>query len=117
MDIALSLFKALANRIEDLLVGRLINPGSERSTKRWADEHSGIFLLCGNPGAQSLNAWYRAVDALYACKLATMGMEIPVTGIPSNPFLLLITDFPYWNEIRLLFGELGLSSKLNTLNA
>ena len=60
--------KTLLPIAEALVVGRLINPGSERSTKRWADEHSGIFELCGNPGVQSLNAWYRAADALYACK-------------------------------------------------
>ena len=54
--------------LEALVLGRLIEPGSERATKRWAEEHSALYEMSGAPLRGSLQSWYRGTDVLYACK-------------------------------------------------
>ena len=54
--------------LEALVVGRLIEPGSERWTKRWADELSSLYELAGTPLRHSLQSYYRGTDVLYRCK-------------------------------------------------
>lgn len=54
--------------LEALVVGRLIEPGSERWTKRWAEELSALYELCGEPVSHSLQSYYRGTDRLYECK-------------------------------------------------
>ena len=56
--------------LEALVVGRLIDAGSERWTKRWAEELSGLYELSGRPQRDSLQSWYRGTDRLYGCKEA-----------------------------------------------
>ncbi len=54
--------------LEALVVGRLIEAGSERWTKRWAEELSALYELTGKPLWDSLQSWYRGTDRLYGCK-------------------------------------------------
>jgi transposase len=54
--------------LESLVVGRLIDAGSERWTKRWAEELSALHELTGKPLWDSLQSWYRGTDRLYGCK-------------------------------------------------
>jgi transposase len=56
--------------LEALVVGRAVSPGSERHTKFWADNQSGIYELIGSPLRDSLNSYYRGGDVLYQCKEA-----------------------------------------------
>ncbi|HEC61258.1 MAG TPA: IS1634 family transposase, partial [bacterium] len=51
-----------------LVIGRLIDPGSERYTKEWADKRSALYELTGVPLRSSLNSYYRAEDTLYELK-------------------------------------------------
>jgi transposase len=51
-----------------LVIGRLIDPGSERYTKEWVERRSALFEITGNPLRPSLNSYYRAGDRLYAVK-------------------------------------------------
>ena len=58
--------------IEALVIGRLINPGSESYTDEWADKRSALYELTGAPLRSSLraqlraqlNSYYRAGDTL-----------------------------------------------------
>lgn len=54
--------------IEAIILGRLISPGSERHTKKWADERSAIYELAKHPLKHSLSSFYRAANNLYSCK-------------------------------------------------
>lgn len=54
--------------LEALVVGRLVSPGSERHTWKWAQDRSAIFELTGNPLRPSLNSLYRAGDRLFELK-------------------------------------------------
>ena len=56
--------------LEALVVGRLIEAGSERWTKRWAEELSALYELTGRPLWHSLQSYYRGTDGLYGCKEA-----------------------------------------------
>jgi len=56
--------------LEALVVGRLIDAGSERWTKRWAEESSAIYELSGAPLRGSLQSYYRGSDHLYEAKEA-----------------------------------------------
>ena len=56
--------------LEALVVGRLIDAGSERWTKRWAEELSALLELTGKPLWDSLQSYYRGTDRLYGCKEA-----------------------------------------------
>ncbi len=51
-----------------LVIGRMIEPGSERSTKNWSEKRSALYELTGNPLRNSLNSYYRAGDKLYDLK-------------------------------------------------
>jgi transposase len=55
---------------ETLVIGRLVDPGSERHTHSWAENRSAVYELTGNPPNRSLNAFYRTADALFKCKEA-----------------------------------------------
>ena len=56
--------------LEALVVGRLIEPGSERRTKRWVEELSALYEMTGTPLRHSLQSYYRGTDSLYGCKEA-----------------------------------------------
>ena len=56
--------------LEALVVGRLIEAGSERWTKRWAEELSALYEMAGTPLWHSLQSYYRGTDVLYGCKEA-----------------------------------------------
>jgi len=56
--------------LEALIVGRLIDPGSERYTKEWAEKRSALFELTGFPLRSSLNSYYRAGDTIFSLKKA-----------------------------------------------
>jgi len=51
-----------------LVIGRLIDPGSERYTKEWVEKRSALFELTGNPLRPSLNSYYRAGEKLFSVK-------------------------------------------------
>jgi len=50
--------------LEALVVGRLIEPASERWTHRWAEQRSALFELAGYPKHRSLQSYYRGSDVL-----------------------------------------------------
>lgn len=51
-----------------LVIGRIIEPGSERSTKNWSETRSALYEITGSPLRNSLNSYYRAGDTLYDLK-------------------------------------------------
>lgn len=53
---------------EALVIGRLVSPGSELHTWRWAQQQSAIFELTERPLRPSLNSMYRAGDRLFKLK-------------------------------------------------
>jgi transposase len=54
--------------IETLVIGRLIDPASERQTWDWANYRSAIYELVGTPLKGSLNSFYRATDTIFQHK-------------------------------------------------
>lgn len=54
--------------IETLVVGRLVEPGSERNTWFWAENLSAIFELTGKSERFSLSSFYRAADVVLKAK-------------------------------------------------
>ncbi len=56
--------------LETLVIGRLISPGSELWTRKWAEELSAIYELTGMPAHHCLQSYYRGTDRLYECKEA-----------------------------------------------
>jgi len=58
----------VAPLMEALVVGRLVDPGSERYTKEWAEKRSALYELTGAPLRNSPNSYYRAGDTLYGLK-------------------------------------------------
>jgi len=56
--------------IKAIVIARLIDPGSERYTKWWAENLSAVFELIGQPVHRSLNSYYRAGDTLFRFKQA-----------------------------------------------
>ena len=54
--------------IEALVVGRLVEPNSERWTMEWAEKRSALYELTGMPLRKSLNSYYRAGDKIYSLK-------------------------------------------------
>lgn len=71
--------------IESVILGRLIEPGSELHTKQWAENRSALFELCGSPLRHSLNSYYRASDRLYELK---ENLEAYLTKTEKNIFSL-----------------------------
>jgi transposase len=56
--------------LEALVIGRLIAPGSELWTRKWAEELSSLYELTGMPSHHSLQSYYRGTDKLYECREA-----------------------------------------------
>ena len=54
--------------LEALVLGRLIDPGSERYTKEWAENRSSLFEITGSPLRPSLSSYYRGGDYLLGVK-------------------------------------------------
>lgn len=54
--------------LESLVVGRLVDPGSERYTKEWVENRSSLFEITGSPHRSSLNSYYRGGDSLFGVK-------------------------------------------------
>jgi transposase len=54
--------------LESLVIGRLVDPGSERYTRDWAENRSSLFEIAGSPYQPSLNSYYRAGDSLFNVK-------------------------------------------------
>lgn len=54
--------------IESLIIGRLIEPGSELSTKEWFEKRSGMMDLLNQEKTPSLMSYYRAGDTLFSHK-------------------------------------------------
>ena len=54
--------------LEALVIGRLVDPGSERYTREWAEHRSSLFEITGLPYRSSLNSYYRGGDALFGVK-------------------------------------------------
>jgi len=62
------LSKDIVSLAETLVIGRLVDPGSERHTHSWAGNRSSVYELTGKPSNRSLNTFYRTTDALFKCK-------------------------------------------------
>jgi len=71
--------------IEALVIGRLIDPGSELYTKEWVEGRSALYELTGNPLRRSLNSYYRAGDRVYGIK---EGLEEHIAGVERDLFSL-----------------------------
>ncbi|NIA11163.1 MAG: IS1634 family transposase [Nitrospiraceae bacterium] len=71
--------------IEALVIGRMIDPGSERYTKEWVENRSSLYELTGAPIRSSLNSYYRASDRLYSVKDK---MEEHLSGVEKELFSL-----------------------------
>jgi len=56
--------------LEALVIGRLVDPGSERYTKEWAEHRSSLFERIGAPLRSSLSSYYRGGDYLLRVKEA-----------------------------------------------
>ncbi len=54
--------------LEALVIGRLVDPGSERYTREWAEHRSSLFEITGIPHRSSLNSYYRGGDSLLGVK-------------------------------------------------
>jgi transposase len=54
--------------METLVIGRLVDPGSEVHTFEWAENRSAIYELTGKTNYPSLSSFYRAGDLLYKHK-------------------------------------------------
>jgi len=54
--------------IEALVIGRLVEAGSELHTWKWAENRSALYELSGSPVRYSLGSLYRAGDTLFSCK-------------------------------------------------
>ena len=54
--------------LESLVIGRLVDPGSERYTKEWVENRSSLYELTGNPVRPSLSSYYRGGDYLFGIK-------------------------------------------------
>ncbi len=71
--------------LEALVVGRLVDPGSERYTKEWAENRSSLYELTGSPLRPSLSSYYRGGDYLFGVKKE---LEKHLTGKERNLFSL-----------------------------
>ena len=56
--------------LQALVIERVVEPGSERWTKRWVEELSALYEMSGTPLRHSLQSYYRGTNALYGCKEA-----------------------------------------------
>ena len=54
--------------LKALVLNRLIDPGSERYTREWADNRSALYEIIERPLYHSLNSYYRGGDALFKVK-------------------------------------------------
>lgn len=54
--------------IEAVILGRLIEPGSELHTREWVEKRSGLYELIDGPRRYSHNSYYRAGDKLLKLK-------------------------------------------------
>lgn len=54
--------------IKTLVIGRLVEPASERHTWEWARDRSAVYEIVGNPTTTSLTSLYRASDKLFSMR-------------------------------------------------
>ena len=54
--------------LESLVIGRLVDPGSELYTQEWAEHRSSLFEIIGAPLRSSLSSYYRGGDYLFKVK-------------------------------------------------
>lgn len=52
--------------LEALVIGRLVEPASERHTKTWVENRSALYEMSGKPLRNSLNSYYRGCDTIYS---------------------------------------------------
>ena len=86
--------------MEALVVGRLVDPGSERYTKEWAERRSALYELAGSPLRPSLNSYYRAGDRLYGLKDK---LEEHLSGMERDLFSL--TERMYFFDLTNSYFE------------
>lgn len=90
--------------LEALVVGRLIAPGSERWTKRWAEASSAIYEFSGQPMRNSLQSYYRGDDHLYETKDALeehlSGREKDLFDLQESIVLYDLTNTYFEGEYR-----------------
>jgi len=85
---------------EALVVGRLVDPGSERYTKEWAECRSALYELSGSPLRPSLNSYYRAGDRVYQLKDE---LEKHLSGVERDLFSL--TERMYFFDLTNSYFE------------
>ena len=54
--------------LESLVIGRLVDPGSELYTQEWVEHRSSLFEIIGAPLRSSLSSYYRGGDYLFRVK-------------------------------------------------
>jgi transposase len=86
--------------MEALVVGRLVDPGSERYTKEWAERRSALYELVGSPLRPSLTSYYRAGDRLYTLKDE---LEKHLSGVERDLFSL--TERMYFFDLTNSYFE------------
>jgi transposase len=86
--------------MEALVVGRLVDPGSERYTKEWAERRSALYELAGSPLRPSLTSYYRAGDRLYTLKDE---LEKHLSGVERDLFSL--TERMYFFDLTNSYFE------------
>jgi transposase len=86
--------------MEALVVGRLVDPGSERYTKGWVERRSALYELAGSPLRPSLNSYYRAGDRLYGLKEE---LEKHLSGVERDLFSL--TERMYFFDLTNSYFE------------
>ena len=86
--------------IEALVVGRLVEPDSERHTWSWAENRSAIFELTGKSARYSLNSFYRAADIVFKCKDA---LEAHLSKLEKELFSL--TESMYFLDLTNTYLE------------
>ena len=90
--------------IESLVVGRLIDPASERHTKEWSQKRSAIFELIGDPIKASLSSYYRAGDCLYSLKdeleKYLSSQERDIFSLSEKMFFFDLTNTYFEGDVR-----------------
>jgi transposase len=90
--------------LESLVIGRLVDPGSERYTRDWAENRSSLFEIAGSPYKASLNSYYRGGDSLFGVKEGLekylAGKEKDLFSLEENLFFFDLTNSYFEGESK-----------------
>jgi len=90
--------------LKALALNRLIDPGSERYTKEWADNRSSLYEITERPLRNSLNSYYRGGDTLFKLKdkleRYLSGREKTLFSLQEKIFFLDLTNTYFEGEAK-----------------